>query len=416
MADPVKISELPAAIAALLTHIVPVSNPDSDVTERIEISQILSLLPSLVSPGAEQDIASAATVNLAAHPDKIRFRVTGATGILAFAMSPNTMAIIRFAAGPVITHNATTLDLPTSANITAVAGDYAWLMSDGTGNVKVLAWFRKDGAPIHPLLAQMGGLAPTNAGVMVGNGTTWLVQTNATLRNTLGLGIANSPQFTGLEIGHATDSTLTRNAAGFLSVEGKKIASPAGAVSGDVMYFDGTQWVRLAKGTAKQVLTMDGSAALPEWAAAAGGGAPDAVFEDQKASGTDGGTYTTGSWATRTLNTTVRNKDSVVSLSSNQFTPSVDGWVEFETTMFQVNAYSARLFNVTDGVAVASSISGVVSSGASFAVPVRGGGPVVAGKTYRIEVRGVATKANNGLGYSSGFGTEVYTRVQFWRF
>lgn len=38
---------------------------------------------------------------------------------------------------------------------------------------------------------------------------------------TLGLGTGDSPQFTGIELGHATDTTLTRSAAGRLAVEGK---------------------------------------------------------------------------------------------------------------------------------------------------------------------------------------------------
>ena len=36
--------------------------------------------------------------------------------------------------------------------------------------------------------------------------------------------------------------------------------------SGDVLYFNGTAWIRLAKGTAGQVLTMNGGATAPEWA------------------------------------------------------------------------------------------------------------------------------------------------------
>ena len=41
---------------------------------------------------------------------------------------------------------------------------------------------------------------------------------------------------------------------------------------GDIIYYNGTNNVRLAKGTASQVLTMNAGATAPEWAAAAGGG------------------------------------------------------------------------------------------------------------------------------------------------
>ena len=34
---------------------------------------------------------------------------------------------------------------------------------------------------------------------------------------------------------------------------------------GDILYFDGTNWVRLAKGTAGQTLKMNAGATAPEW-------------------------------------------------------------------------------------------------------------------------------------------------------
>jgi hypothetical protein len=41
---------------------------------------------------------------------------------------------------------------------------------------------------------------------------------------------------------------------------------------GDIIYHNGTAWTRLPKGTAAQVLTMNGSATAPSWAAPTGGG------------------------------------------------------------------------------------------------------------------------------------------------
>ena len=50
------------------------------------------------------------------------------------------------------------------------------------------------------------------------------------------------------------------------TVTGAKIALGSDA-AGDVMYYDGTNYVRLAKGTAGQVLTINSGATAPEWAA-----------------------------------------------------------------------------------------------------------------------------------------------------
>jgi hypothetical protein len=48
------------------------------------------------------------------------------------------------------------------------------------------------------------------------------------------------------------------------SIDGTKIALGSDA-QGDIMYYDGTNWVRLAKGTASQFLKMNAGATAPEW-------------------------------------------------------------------------------------------------------------------------------------------------------
>ena len=50
------------------------------------------------------------------------------------------------------------------------------------------------------------------------------------------------------------------------AVDGTHIALGSDA-AGDVMYYNGTNYIRLAKGTATQVLTMNSGATAPEWAA-----------------------------------------------------------------------------------------------------------------------------------------------------
>lgn len=54
--------------------------------------------------------------------------------------------------------------------------------------------------------------------------------------NNLGLGSASSPQFTAVNIGHATDTTLARSGAGTLTVEGNEIYAAGGT---DVPVADG---------------------------------------------------------------------------------------------------------------------------------------------------------------------------------
>ena len=145
-------------------------------------------------------------------------------------------------------------------------------------------------------------------------------------------------------------------------------------------------------------------------------GAPDAVLEDQKTAGTDGGTSSTNAWDTRTLNTEVRNVNDVLDLSSNQFTPEQDGWVEYETIMYDAESGRARLRNITDGTDISVSLSAHTDTAVNNVYA--GGGAVVAGKTYELQSWERIGTATIGLGYApyTEHGvSEVYSRVRYWR-
>lgn len=78
----------------------------------------------------------------------------------------------------------------------------------------------------------------------------------------------DTPELASIELGHATDTTLSRGAAGFIAVEGKRVPSPASQASGDLLYRGATEWERLAKGTALQVLRQNSALTAPEWSTA----------------------------------------------------------------------------------------------------------------------------------------------------
>lgn len=62
-----------------------------------------------------------------------------------------------------------------------------------------------------------------DSGILVGTGAgTFAEETGATLRTSIGVGTGDSPQFTGIELSHATENTVSAS-GGVLSIEGKTL-------------------------------------------------------------------------------------------------------------------------------------------------------------------------------------------------
>jgi len=86
----------------------------------------------------------------------------------------------------------------------------------------------------------------------------------------LGLGTGDSPQFTAVNLGHASDTTLTRSAAGAVQVEGKQILLASIATTkGDILAATAADAItRLGVGSNDQVLTADSAQSTGlKWAA-----------------------------------------------------------------------------------------------------------------------------------------------------
>ncbi|MFM7795575.1 MAG: hypothetical protein ACKO7N_02315, partial [Candidatus Nitrosotenuis sp.] len=102
-----------------------------------------------------------------------------------------------------------------------------------------------------------------------------------------------SPTLTSPILGTPTSGTLTNCTN--LPLAG---LSTTGAAQGDVIYYNGTNWVRLAAGTSGHFLKTNGSGANPAWAASGG----SAVVTSDFQLGTTA--YTTPSYTTRSNNDT----------------------------------------------------------------------------------------------------------------
>jgi hypothetical protein len=156
-----------------------------------------------------------------------------------------------------------------------------------------------------------------------------------------------------------------------------------------------------ADGTNGQVLKTDGSGNLSFGADSGGKFASYAIIADVKASNADGGTFTTGDWRTRDLNTELADADGIVSISSNQFTLQAGSYlIIFSAQAHEPNSHQTRLYNVTTSanVQVGQSMYGGASHGVTTAS--RGVARVtISGSTvFEIQHRCASTKTTFGLG------------------
>ena len=101
--------------------------------------------------------------------------------------------------------------------------------------------------------------------------------------------------------------------------------------------------------SAGQVLQNDGSGNL-SWAADAGGlFASYAFIVDQKTQASDSGTFTSGAWRTRDLQTTITDTDSIVTaLTGNEFTLAAGSYlIKWSAPAHMVEENQTRLYDVT---------------------------------------------------------------------
>lgn len=98
-------------------------------------------------------LTAAATVNLALATGNF-VHVSGTTTITSFGNLPaGSRFIVCFDDAVIVTYNATSLLIPGAANITTTAGDCMMLISEGSGNWRVVGYFPGSGLPVGTVTA-----------------------------------------------------------------------------------------------------------------------------------------------------------------------------------------------------------------------------------------------------------------------
>ncbi len=142
-----------------------------------------------------------------------------------------------------------------------------------------------------------------------------------------------------------------------------------------------------------------------------------ALIQDRKTNGTASGAITSGSWVDRDLNTSYDPWGFVTSLSANAFTlPAGSYWIQAIAPSFACYTNQIRIRDTTNNVTLGvgtseySTDSGGSNSGSSAIAECYV--TLTAPTTLKIQHRCSITRAGNGLGVATSFGTqEVFTSV-----
>ena len=138
---------------------------------------------------------------------------------------------------------------------------------------------------------------------------------------------------------------------------------------------------------------------------------------DEKAANNDGGTFTSGSFVTRTLNTVMTNEISGASLASNQITlPAGTYYIHASAPTFGVIRNKLKLRNTTDSADTLIGTSELNNADAVTRAFVTGRFTIAAQKVFELQHRCESTVSTGGLGKLTNFGVvEIFADVQIWK-
>jgi hypothetical protein len=183
-------------------------------------------LPGATTLSGALVIPNDAYIGSMSDPDAIQIETDGDVVL------SQSLNITELTASRLIATNASKdlVSADLSSWITGTASQIA-IADDGDGTVTLSLTGNMD---------EIAALTPTDSNIIVGNGTTWVAESGATARTSLGLGTGDSPQFTQLGLGAAAGTTaasiVDRNSISSASFAFSIDSRPTLASSGKNVY------------------------------------------------------------------------------------------------------------------------------------------------------------------------------------
>jgi len=209
---------------------------------------IQAILRTTNAKGA--DIASATTTDIGAATGEF-IDVTGTTTITGLGtIAAGIVRTVRFTGALTLTHNATSLILPGSANITTANGDVAMFRSLGSGNWKCVGYLPQAGyaaGGANSNITSLTGLTTPLSVAQGGTGATTNAGTAYALKGANSDITSLSALSTPLSVAQGGTGSATLTANNVLLGNGTSaLQAIAPGTSGNVLTSDGTTWASAA--------------------------------------------------------------------------------------------------------------------------------------------------------------------------
>lgn len=182
---------------------------------------------------------------------------------------------------------------------------------------------------------------------------------------------------------------------------------------GQILMRGSGAWGALSPGTANYILRSNGAGADLSYIQ----NRPVSVFRHTTADGANpGGGFTSGSWQTRTLNNTLINEISGVSLGSNQITlPAGTYEVDWTFLASRVDEFTSAFVDITAGatIAVGTFEDAEAAGSTDNSISIGSAKFTIAG-THAFELRGRCQTTNGTDGYGRRTESSTWNEVNVW--